>query len=296
MPERANPVQGSWKAGRSWKRGRAAVLRAVSTGVLLGMLPVVGLLCGVGTAQAQAGQSAQAGQTPTTVKATGKPTAAGKETKAGEPVKMGKSAGKATGKTVVRRHRRKAEKKPKPAAVAAVPQIPPPPPPPDWPALKAALPATVHWDGHVLSVVANNSSLQQVVQAVSAETHIPVTGLASDSRLFGSYGPGAPRQVLGELLEGSGYNVLMIGGSQSGIPERVELSARGTGSDAGSARPGYNEPQPAGNAGLAQQQMQPPGPPNLYRPQPPGMTPQQFLEQRRQMMQQQGNPPQNPRQ
>ncbi len=259
------------------------------------MLPVVGLLCSVGTAQAQAGQSAQAGQTPTTVKATGKPTAtgkataAGKATKAVEPVK----SGKATGKTVVRRHRRKAEKKPKPAAVAAVPQIPPPPPPPDWPALKAALPATVHWDGHVLSVVANNSSLQQVVRAISKATHIPVTGLASDQRLFGSYGPGAPRQVLGELLEGSGYNVLMIGGSQSGIPERVELSARGTGGDAGSARPGYSEPQPM-NQGLVQQQLQPPSPPNLYRPQQPGMTPQQFLEQRQQMMQQQGNPPQNP--
>ena len=282
MPERANPVQGSWKA--RWKSRCGWPLRAVLRGVLLAMFSVAGLLCGSAAMQAQTGQTAG----KATGQATGKPTAAGKETKASQPGKTGK----ATGKTAVRRHRRKAVKKP--AEAAAVPQIPPPPPPPDWPALKAAQPATVHWDGHVLSVVANNSSLQQVVKAISTATHIPVTGLASDQRLFGSYGPGTPRQVLGELLQGSGYNVLMVGGSQSGIPERVELSARGGGGDAGSARPGYSEPmqpQQPMNPGMAQQQLQPP---NLYRPQQPGMTPQQFLEQRQQMMQrqQQGNPPQ----
>ncbi len=271
MPESANPVQGITKVGGSWNRCLAAVQMAMLPVVLLGILPVAGLLYSA-AAQAQMSQNLQTSQTP----------------KASQPAKSGKAASRAA----VRRHR----KKPKPAKVAVSPQIPPPPPPPDWPALKAALPATVHWDGHVLSVAANNSSLQQVVQAISAATHIPVTGLASDQRLFGNYGPGAPRQVLSELLEGSGYNVLMVGGSQSGIPERVELSARGSGGDAGSARPGYNEPQPM-NPGLAQQQLQPPSPPNLYRPQPPGMTPQQFLEQRRQMMlQQQGNPPQNPQQ
>ena len=173
---------------------------------------------------------------------------------------------------------------------AAPPAVPPPPPPPDWPALKAATPAQVHWDGRQLSVTADNSSLLQVIAAISAQTHVPVTGLQNDQRLFGAYGPGTPQQVLAELLEGSGYDLLILDGKVPGIPQRVELSRRGNDSTP-SDRPAYNPPQPGAqpaNPALAQQQLNPPAPPPSIAQ--PGMTPQQFIQQRMQAMQQQRQP------
>ena len=63
-----------------------------------------------------------------------------------------------------------------------------------------------------------------------------VEGLSQDQRVFGSFGPGDPRDVLSQLLEGSGYNVLMLGGQGDGAPEEIVLSI---------AKPAG--PQPPGN-------------------------------------------------
>ena len=201
--------------------------------------------------------------------------------------------------TAAHKRRRKARKPVRKEAAKAVapaqPVVPPPPPPPDWPALKAASPAIIHWDGKQLSIAANNSSLQQVIAAVSAQIHVPVTGLQGDQRLFGNYGPGTPRQVLTELLDGSGYDLLIVGGSVTGIPQRVELSRQGNSSIQAADRPSYNPPstQPMNPA---QQQLSQPGQPpqSPTGPPMPGMTPQQLLQQRMQMMQQRqaGQPPQ----
>lgn len=191
----------------------------------------------------------------------------------------------ATGKHATKKHAMKKKERHAPV-IAAIPQPPPAPPPPDWPALSAPTPAEVQWNGKQLSVSAKNSSLKQTIDAVSAATHIPVTGLQSDSRLFGEYGPGTPRQVLSELLEGSGYDLLMVGGSNPGVPKSVELSRRSGGSEP-PERAAYI---PASNFGaanpaLAQQQLSPAPPQPLNRPQ--GMTPQEFIQQRMQMLQQQ---------
>lgn len=102
-----------------------------------------------------------------------------------------------------------------------------------------------------------------------------------DQRIFGSYGPGAPRDVLSELLNGSGYNVMMLGETPSGAPRELTLTAR-----AGEA-PGPS-PQAIRNEGnddaiqptqYSQEQENrpdtppiPPGTPNGIR------TPQQMLE------------------
>lgn len=172
--------------------------------------------------------------------------------------------------------------------VAAVP--PPPPAPPDWPALSAPAPVEIHWDGKQLSVSAKNSSLKQAIEAVSATTHIPVSGLQSDQRLFGEYGPGTARQVLTELLEGSGYDLLMVGGKDPGIPQSVELSRR----SGGSAPPERAAYTPTANSAvdpaLAQQQIAPvqQAPPQPFN-RPPGQTPQEMIQQRMQMIQQQQN-------
>ncbi len=123
---------------------------------------------------------------------------------------------------------------------------------------------------------------------VSAETGAKVQGFGTDERVFGSYGPGATRDVLSQLLEGSGYNVLMVGGQGSGAPLEIVLSERPAGA-----------PQPAAQNQLAEpddndaETDQPPPPPPAPAPIRSGFTPgtvprtpQQIMEEMRERQQQ----------
>jgi hypothetical protein len=192
----------------------------------------------------------------------------------------------------------------------------PDPPPPDWPVNSAAVPASIAWNGRDLSIAASNASLTQILHDVSMATGLKVEGLAdpqdkqNDSgdqkgqRIYGNYGPASERDVLSQLLDGSGYNVLMIGNQGEGTPRELVLTAKG--SDAGAkGQPGGvqqrhdveeeapEEPEP----------VDPQPDPNLHRPPgiPPqpgqGRTPQQIMQemqqrQQLQQQQQQGAPPQ----
>ena len=64
------------------------------------------------------------------------------------------------------------------------------------------------WEATGLRINASNSSLQQILNEVSVETGTKVEGLGADQRVYGEYGPGQARDVLSQLLQGSGYNVL----------------------------------------------------------------------------------------
>ncbi len=112
---------------------------------------------------------------------------------------------------------------------AATPPAPAAPPAPDWPANHPPNPATVVWDGRGLEIQASNSSLDQILRKIAAETGARVEGFAQDQRVFGDYGPGPAREVISRLLDGSGYNVLMIGGSDSQPPQQIILSASAAG-------------------------------------------------------------------
>jgi hypothetical protein len=103
-------------------------------------------------------------------------------------------------------------------------------PAPIWPANQPPNPAVVRWDRRGLEIEAANSSLNQVLHQVAADTGAKLKGLAQDQRLFGSYGPGPERDVLLKLLDGSGYNVLMIGGGNTDAPLEIVLSAKSPGS------------------------------------------------------------------
>ena len=194
-------------------------------------------------------------------------------------------------------HRKKraqaAKPEPQPETVAAV--VPPTPPPPDWPVNDKAVPASVDWNGRVLRISATNSSLQQILADVSTATGVKVDGASSDQRVYGSYGPAPARDVLNELLEGSGYNVLMIGDQGQGTPRSLVLTVK---SAAPAVNPGLNaqarqssdeepeEPEPAEPADPAMRRG--PG----MAPMQPGAnrSPQQIMqeiEQRRLQMQQQ---------
>ena len=111
--------------------------------------------------------------------------------------------------------------KPSPAIPAAAPSLLSAPPEP----------AKVSLASGKLSVKANNSSLSQILRQIAKAGGMRIDGLQTggnaDPRVFGSYGPGAPRDVLSDLLNGTSYNVLMMGNTAAGIPREMALSLRG---------------------------------------------------------------------
>jgi hypothetical protein len=120
---------------------------------------------------------------------------------------------------------------------AAVPAKPAEPEIPKWPANERPAQATITWDSKGLSIEATNSSLQQILQDVTATTGAKVEGLEADQRVFGTYGPGPARDVLSQLLLGTGYNVLMIGDQGQGTPREIVLSSRPGGAAQPAATP-----------------------------------------------------------
>jgi hypothetical protein len=174
-----------------------------------------------------------------------------------------------------------------PSQTAPVVEVPAPPVPeaPKWPVNEKADPAAVVWDSHGLRIDATNSSLQQIMNDVSTATGAKVEGLASDERVFGSYGPGQARDVLSQLLEGSGYNVLMIGDQGQGTPRQIVLSARST---TGPQTASRNNPTSADEDNEVEEQPQPQQPdPVPGRTNFPPRTPQQVEMLREQQRNQQ---------
>jgi hypothetical protein len=133
-----------------------------------------------------------------------------------KPVRQQKAAAKSA-------HAASTQPQPAPEAIAAQS---PSPSTPVWPANQPPSHATVSWDGRGLEIEASNSSLNQILQQVAADTGAKLEGLSQDQRVFGSYGPGPGRDVLLKLLDGSGYNVLMIGGRDSDVLREIVLSTR----------------------------------------------------------------------
>lgn len=91
---------------------------------------------------------------------------------------------------------------------------------------KPPAPAEVTLNSGSLSVDAKNSSLSDILKKLEASSGMSVDGFDKDSRVFGVYGPGPPRDVLSELLDGAGYNFLMVGATDAGTPRQIVLTAR----------------------------------------------------------------------
>jgi hypothetical protein len=152
--------------------------------------------------------------------------------------------------------------------VAAIPVAPSEPEAPPFPINDKAAQATVTWDSQGLRIDAANSSLQQIMKDVSTATGTKVDGLDADQRVFGAFGPGPARDVLSQILHGSGYNVLMIGDQGQGTPRRIVLSSPHPGSATPSAATAQENDEDTDVEEPPQQQQ---GPPN--RGFPPGMQP-----------------------
>lgn len=91
--------------------------------------------------------------------------------------------------------------------------------------------AKVSWEKEQLTVSATNSSLRETVREVAARTGAELTWSVApphsmDQRLFGTYGPGTGCAVLSQLLDGSGYNVILLGSSATGAPLKIVVTRR----------------------------------------------------------------------
>jgi hypothetical protein len=168
---------------------------------------------------------------------------------------------------------------------------------PKWPANEKPTPASITWDSQGLRIDATNSSLAQILTDVSTATGAKVEGFDFDQRVFGVFGPGPARDILSQLLQGTGYNVLLIGDQGQGTPRAILLSSRhaGTATAAANTTPASDEDNDTDDQ--PQPQPQPATPP--IRPVfPPGKQPRTPQQMQQLMMQQRpqqpGQPPVNP--
>jgi len=149
--------------------------------------------------------------------------------------------------------------------------------------------AKIIFDGNRLSIHADNSSLAAILRQVASSSGMKIEGVGGDERVFGTFGPGAPRDVLADLLDGTAYNVALIGDLNNGAPRELILTP---------ATHGAAAPAPAPQASSEDandqesQDVPPPPPPEVPQPstaqtpQAPGVrTPQQLFEQLQRMRQ-----------
>jgi hypothetical protein len=156
------------------------------------------------------------------------------------------------------------------------------------------------FDSRGLLIVASNSSLAQILKDVSLDTGAKVEGMDADQRVFGTYGPGPARDVISQLLDGSGYDVLLVGDRGQGTPRRIVLTER---SGAGAApRSIANNAPPPNNEDTEPEEPPEPQPvpeppqsvPSPNAPPVPIRTPQQIMEEIQREHRQPQNGQQNP--
>lgn len=194
----------------------------------------------------------------------------------------------AHGRSVARKRRAIPPQKAAIVKSAPQPAAPPPPPKPQWPVNDPPQQASVAWSAQGLSIDAKNSSLEQILNDIAAQTGVKIQGMDKDERVFGVYGPGQPRDVLSTLLEGTDYNVLMVGSGEQGAPQQIVLSSKPSGGPQPNApvsqNDAYEPPEAPYEPPQPIPQPQPPAPPN----QAP-RSPQQILQemQQRQLLMQQ---------
>ncbi|HUN89184.1 MAG TPA: hypothetical protein VMU28_10360 [Terriglobales bacterium] len=196
--------------------------------------------------------------------------------------------------------RKSAPAQPVPAQEPA--PAPPVPQPPPVLEQQPATPPKVSMIGGQLSIVAANSTLGDILNAVKRVTGagIDVPSAANYQRVVAQLGPGRPQQVLQQLLTGSKFDYIILGSADN--PDAIQqiiLTSRGAGAPGSSGsvavnqpqpnpadRPLLNEPEPDPNAEEDVQQEPPQPEPVQQQPEPP--------QPQTEEPQQPGNQPNNP--
>ena len=109
-------------------------------------------------------------------------------------------------------HRARKSKKKTVAESQQPAPAPVPPPPPPTPEQRPAIPPKLTYQNGLLTIVAQNSTLGDILRDVHSKTGaaIDLPGTAGE-RVVGQFGPGSPRDVLASLLNGSHFNYVMVG-------------------------------------------------------------------------------------
>ncbi len=105
-------------------------------------------------------------------------------------------------------------------------KTPPMPSPPE----AGATHSTVTLKNETLTIEANNSDLNRILKKIADLSGMTVNGFISSPPVFGIYGPGNPREILTDLLTGSGYNFIMVGITHQGAPRELLLTLQNGGS------------------------------------------------------------------
>jgi hypothetical protein len=176
-----------------------------------------------------------------------------------------------------------------------------------------ATPPKVTMSGGRLSIIADNSTLGDVLNAVKKVTgaSLDLPGAAASERVAVNLGPGEPQQVLQQLFAGSRFDYIILGSpGNSNAVEKIILTARGAaGANVAANQPPRNgnqpPPPPDDNAGDDETSQQPEPPPQPEESQPqqigPGgeaaaqenqqgqqpKSPEQLLQELQRMQQQQ---------
>jgi hypothetical protein len=202
------------------------------------------------------------------------------------------------------------------ALPATQPTTPDPPPVPLTPSQRPPDRAQISYADGTLSISANNSSLNQILRQIGSDTGMKITGGVTDERVFGHYGPAAPAEILAELLDGTGSNMILVQRDADAPSELILTPRQGSPTppnpnahafDARPERPERPEPQEAVPPQAMQPEPAPNGPPvtpgaNQGSPagtapanpeSPNGVkTPQQIYEQLQRLRSQQQQPTQ----
>lgn len=164
---------------------------------------------------------------------------------------------------------------------------------------KPAEPAKITLKSGLLTIQADNSSLSAILHYLATSGGMAVDGLEHDQRVFGTYGPGSPRDVLSGLLQDAGYNFLMAGITEQGTPKEILLTARvggaaPTGAAAsGPAQPASDDqPDEDENSGNNNYPQEPPMPERTVPPIPNDRvkSPAEIIQELQRLRQQQQNP------
>jgi hypothetical protein len=143
--------------------------------------------------------------------------------------------------------------KPAPTPAPPVPVATPPVPvyTPPTPETMPAQPPQVSYAGGMLTIVAENSTLGDIMNAVKSRTGATVDAPgALGERVATRLGPAPPRQVLADLLKGSHYDYVMIGSDTDPQGVRSIILTRNSSAPVTSSGPatasGGASPQPGG--------------------------------------------------
>jgi hypothetical protein len=161
--------------------------------------------------------------------------------------------------------------------------------------------AVVHVAGGKVEVVADGSSLNQILREIGRVTGIKITGSVADEPVYGTYGPAPVSEILSTLLDGTGSNMLLREATAV-RPGELFLTPRTGGvtppdPHAPSPLAGYEEPNVPGSKNYqrpreAWMDATPRGGPANGGEAPERQSPQQIYQQLQRL--QQTQPPQQP--